>query len=389
MVTVMKMIMVDPWGTYNMYIYINGLCESIADYVDLTLWTNFHYPRERKLNYPVTRIFFKRSEMMKQGFIRNIVRIYEYYTGYFALIRELRKNKYDLVHIQWLLHYKSDIRFLTKIKKHCPKIVYTAHNVLPHRSGEKYYKDLRKIYSIVDTVLVHGEEVKDEFAGLFGDYINKVSIQRHGSFEDQDLSYDKSLIDNRILEKLKRYKRVMIFFGNIFYNKGVDRLARIWLENFKNDPGLFLIIAGKKSVSYKELEIIEADIAACDNILYIDHFIDSNLLNFLIDQSQIVLLPYRHASMSGVIFTAAEFKKPVLSTKTGAIQEYLLDGENSFLVDNRDDLFAKKLKYITENVGEETLARMGLKLREHIRHNLAWAEIGKNLVETTYRTANP
>jgi glycosyltransferase involved in cell wall biosynthesis len=368
--------------------YTNGLCASIADYVDLTLWTNYHYPRKKKLNYPVVRIFFKRSEKMKQGFLRNIMRFYEYHSGYFALLRELKKNKYDLVHIQWLLHYKSDIRFLAGIKKHCPKIVYTAHNVLPHRSGEKYYKDLDRIYSIVDTVLVHGEGVKEEFAGLFGDYINKVRVQRHGSFEDQDLSYDRSLIDNLVLDKVKRYKRILIFFGHFFYNKGVDRLARIWLENFKNDPGLFLIIAGKKNENYKELDIIEADIASCDNILYIDHFIEDNLLNFLIDQSQIILLPYRHSSMSGVIFTAAEFKKPVLSTKTGAIQEYLLDGENSYLVDNRDDLFAKKLKYLAENISEETLAQMGLKLHEHIRHNLSWAKIGKNLVEKTYKTVN-
>ncbi|HSW35142.1 MAG TPA: glycosyltransferase family 4 protein [Candidatus Limnocylindrales bacterium] len=380
----MKVMMVDPWGTYNMYMYTNGLCESIADYIDLSLWTNYYYPKERALKYPVKRIFFKRSEYMKQGYPRNLIRLCEYYSGYFALIRELQQNKYDLVHIQWLLHYKSDIRFLTKIKKLCPKIVYTAHNVLPHRSGEKSCRDLKKIYSIVDAVLVHGEGVKEEFASQFADYIHKVEVQRHGPFTDQDLTYDTRTIEKKVLDKLQHYERVSIYFGNIFFNKGVDRLLRIWLEVFKNNRKHLLIIAGKKSGPYKELEELERDIIACDNILYIDHFIENNLLNFLVSQSQIVLLPYRHASMSGVIFTAAEFNKPVLSTKTGAIREYLLDGENSFLTENRDDHFSRALQHISENVSKETLALMGLKLHKHIRQNFSWEEIGKKLVDTVY-----
>ncbi len=377
--------MIDPWGTYNMYIYTHGLCESIAEYVDLTLWTNHHYPGKKKLNYPVRRVFFKRSEKMKQGFLRNVMRFYEYHSGYYTLLKELKKNRHDLVHIQWLLHYKSDILFLTIIRKYCPKIIYTAHNIFPHRDGERAYKELGRIYSVVDTVLVHGEKIRDEFTALFGDYIDKVSVQRHGSFKEQELSYDLNLIERTVLNKLEQHDRVFLFLGNIFYNKGVDRLAEIWLETFKDDQRFCLVIAGRKSKNYKVLDKLEDALAACDNVLYINHFIDDNLLNFLLDQSQLVLLPYRHASMSGVIFTAAGFKKPVLTTKTGAIQEYLLDGENSFLVYNHKNLFAEKLKYIAENVGQETLAQMGLKLHEYINYNFSWEKIGKNLVETIYQ----
>lgn len=380
----MKVIMFDPWGTHNMNLYTNGLCESIADFADLTLWTNHHHPNKKTLPYPVKRIFFKRSENMKQGYLRNFIRLCEYYSAYLALIKELKKNKYDIIHIQWLLHYKSDLLFLARIKQHCAKIIYTAHNVLPHRNGKKHYQDLKKIYNLVDIILVHGEEIKKEFIRLFGSLNNKISIQRHGSFEDQDLSYNRALIDVDILDRVKHYKRVSIFFGNIFFNKGVDRLARIWLENYKHDHEKLLIIAGKKDVKYKELEALEAEIAACDNILYLNSFIDTNLLNYLIDQSDIVLLPYRYASMSGVIFTAAAFKKPVLTTKTGAIPEYLLDGENSFLVDNCEKQFAVKLKAIYDDVDKKSLVQMGFRLNKHIREKYSWTKIGQRLAETIY-----
>jgi len=381
----MKVIMVDPWGTYNMYHYTNGLCTSIAKYCDLTLWTNYHFPQEDDFSYPIKRVFFKRSEKMRQSFMRDFVRICEYYGAYIALLRELKKNSYDLVHVQWLLHYKSDIFFLTHIKKLGPKVIFTAHNVLPHRSGTKHYNDLSKIYSKVDKIVVHGEIIRQELSDLFKDCKGKVSIQRHGPFTEQNLSYDKNLISQDIHAKLKEPEMIFIFFGNIFYNKGVDRLAKIWLDNFKDMRKHFLIIAGKKGSGYKELKEIESDIIACNNILYIDHFVEDNLLNYLLDHSQLVLLPYRDASMSGVIFTAAEFKKPVLSTRAGAIEEYLVDGENSFLVDNNREDYAVKLKYISERISKNHLARMGGNLHDHLRCNYSWAKIGEDLVDKTYR----
>lgn len=381
----MKVMMVDPWGTYNMYLYTSGLCSSIAGYVDLTLWTNYYFPQEKKSNYLVKRVFFERSEIMKPGYLRNIVRIVEYYIAYFALFRELRENSYDLVHFQWLLHYKTDIIFLGIIKKLGPKVIYTAHNILPHRSGKIHYNNLHRIYSKVDIIVVHGESIKREFIGLFEDCKSKINIQHHGAFAGQDLSYDRKLVDSEIIVRLNKPEKIMIFFGNIFYNKGVDRLAKIWLNLFKDAQSYLLIIAGRKDNYYKELDSIEPELIACSNIIYIDHFIENNLLNYLIDQSHLVLLPYRYASMSGVLFTAAEYGKPVLSTKTGAIEEYLIDGENSFLVENNDLAYAEKLKYIVENISEEKLAQMGANLHDFIRQNYAWEEIGRELVENVYQ----
>jgi glycosyltransferase involved in cell wall biosynthesis len=384
-VTGMKVMMVDPWGTYNMYLYTSGLCSSIAKYADLNLWTNYHFPQEKKSNYPVTRVFFKRSEKMKPGYLRNLVRIVEYYIAYFALFRELRENSYDLVHFQWLLHYKTDIIFLGIIKKLGPKVIYTAHNILPHRSSKKHYDDLCAIYSKVDRILVHGDSIKEEFTKLFADFITKINIQRHGAFVGQDLSYDLELVNSEIIKILDKPKKVLIFFGNIFYNKGVDRLAKIWLNLYQEEQNFLLVIAGRKDKGYKELEDIEPELIACSNILYINHFIENNLLNFLLNRSHLVLLPYRSASMSGVLFTAAEFKKPVLSTKTGAIEEYLINDENSFLVENNDQAYAEKLKYILVNIGEEKLSQMGANLHDHIRKNYAWEKIGHELVENTYQ----
>lgn len=377
--------MVDPWGTYNMYLYTNGLCESLAEYVNLTLWTNYYFPQAKPESYRIRRVFFRRSEKMKPGMLRNVIRICEYYRAYSAILKELGKIRYDLVHIQWLLHYRSDAFLLRCIKKRCSGIIYTAHNILPHRNGKKHYSSMRIIYDRVDKIVVHGESIKHEFNELFKGLEGKICIQHHGSFEGQDLSHDRKLVNTGIIDRLKKPKKVFIFFGNIFYNKGVDRLAKIWLDYCKDDLDCLLVIAGRKDGSYQELEKIEPELSACSNIIYINHFIDNNLLNYLIEQSHLVLLPYRHASMSGVLFTAAEFKKPLLSTKAGAIEEYLTDGENSFLVENNDRSYANKLKTIIDHIGGDELSRMGNNLHYHIRQNYSWKNIGRELAENIYR----
>ena len=94
-----------------------------------------------------------------------------------------------------------------------------------------------------------------------------------------------------------------------------------------------LVVAGKINEEYTTLK---EQIKNCDNnnIVILDYYIDDNTLSYLIDRSSVILLPYRHASMSGVVFTAADFKKTILTTNVGSILEYLHPGEDSVVCGN-------------------------------------------------------
>ena len=379
-----NVMMIDPWGINNLSMYTNGLCQGLAERTKLTLCTNWHYQKTTDASYEIKKLFFKRSEKMEQGLPRRFVRFWEYLIAYRRIIKELKSGKYDIVHIQWLLNYKTDLYFLKRIKKYCPKVVYTAHNVIPHRADKKHIGELGRIYSITDRIVLHGEGIRREFASLFGEYKDKVRIQLHGTYLNQKVQYDPAEIDKEILEEVKSYDKVYLVMGNVFYNKGVDRLVRIWLENFKDKEDQLLVIAGRKNRGYPELEELDKDIRDCPNLLYINRFIEEDLLNFLIDSCRIILMPYRHASMSGVVFTAAEFAKTILCTDTGALAEYLLNEENCFLVENDERAFRDKLKYISAEVTEQRLQQMGLSLRQHIHTEFSWDRISEKLVAEVY-----
>lgn len=375
---------IDPWATGNVSLYLNGLSSGISSQVDLTLFTNCDYKNSSNKNYKVNPIFFKMSQKMKDSKLRKIIRGIEYIQAYINIFRELKNNKYDVIHIQWLLIYKMDILFLKKLRKYCNNIVYTAHNVVPHVNGDRYINDLETIYGLVDKIILHGEGIKNEFIDLFENHKHKVIIQRHGTYLNQNIGFDIEKVNENIVHKTKKYEKVFIFLGHMFFNKGVDRLVHIWLQNFKNTNNL-LIIAGKKNGDYKELDELEPEIDRCENLLYINEYVEDNLLNFLINNSDIILLPYRHASMSGVIFTAAEFKKTVLCTNTGAISEYVINNDNSFVVNDEDEKFYNALKYISDDVSKETLKEMGEKLNHYIISQYSWSNIGNKLINDAYK----
>lgn len=376
-----RVLLIDPWGINNTSEYLNGLIYGISELVKLDVFTNYYF--ELKVPNPnckIHKIFFSKSEHMSSGKKRAILRGVEYIKAYNQILRHLRKHSYDVVHINWLLFYPLDIHFLKQIKKQCKQLVYTAHNVLPHENGEKQIKNLAKIYHIVDRIILHGENIKKEFMEYFPEEERKIFIQNHGANLFPNVNYDINEIPVDVKKHLERYERKYICFGNMFYNKGADRLVKIWKSNRAMDS-MLLIIAGRVSNEYQELLELCNDVK--DNILFLNQYVDDHLLNFLIAHSQLIVLPYRHASMSGVIFTAADFSKPVLCTDTGAIGEYIIDGENGIISDNSE-------KAIEEAVlrsfllSPRKLTEMGEKLHQHIQAEYGWRQLGKKIVEQCY-----
>ena len=175
--------------------------------------------------------------------------------------------------------YSLDCYFLKALKCKCDKLVYTAHNVIPHVNGMSKVTVLRKIYARADKIILHGKGIRDEFIELFPEFNNKIYIQKHGAELNTDISYNEKSIPDFITKKIMTYNKVFLFIGNLFYNKGVDRLIPVWEKVSKEN---LLVIVGEKNKDYKELEEYRDRINKMDNILIIDQYVSDNVANYLI-----------------------------------------------------------------------------------------------------------
>lgn len=379
-----RVLLIDPWGIANTSEYLNGLIYGLSSIVDLTVFTNYYFELKTDSNVRINRVFFKKTEKMHRNKIRSVIRGMEYIIAYFRIFTHLlRTERYDVIHINWLLEYSLDVHFLKHIKKYTNKVVYTAHNVIPHVNGEKYIPQLRVIYGMCDRIIFHGEAIKKEFIKYFSEFENKVYIQYHGNNLFPSTAYDENKIPEYIKKKVLQYNRMYIYFGVIFFNKGVDLLVKCWLKSTCNKKSL-LVLVGKRDGDYPELDQMIGEINNSDNILYINGFVDNDVLNYLIEKSIMVLLPYRHASMSGVVFTAADFKKPILCTNVGAIPEYIENGVDSICVECSEEKLLEALKMVDESFDEKMLHEMGVKLFQNIQNKCSWPIITRKLEQEVY-----
>lgn len=160
-------------------------------------------------------------------------------------------------------------------------------------------------------------------------------------------------------------------------------LVNIWLTYFTNQNAL-LIITGEQTSTYKEYDRKKNEIDQCDNIIRFEGFVDTNLFNFLANTCDVMIMPYRHASMSAVIFTAACFKKTVITTNVGALSEYLEDGTDSIICSPDEESLYNALYTVMQSRKREEMKEMGERLSEHIHDKYSWEQIAEQLFKMIY-----
>ncbi len=130
----------------------------------------------------------------------------------------------DLVHFQWFKVPKLDLFFIKLIKRKNIKIVFTAHNVMPHNTGNKYFYDFKKIYEFVNRIVARTDKTKEEIISVFGINSNKIQVIPHGildlnaykntPFKPKDTAKDKEVVFSML--------------GNLGGYKEIDSLIDAW-----------------------------------------------------------------------------------------------------------------------------------------------------------------
>lgn len=362
--------------------YTLGLCDELYQKTNLTLCCCYS-KYDPKKPFKMLPFFFKKSDKMKKSVLRIVVRSFEYFLGYLRLYKYIKHNPIDIIHIQWARFKIVDCFFLKRIKRYVKKIVFTSHDVFDHVKGQKEIKENKKFHKLIDTILVHGNAIKEEYLKYYPEDDGKVFLQYHGfySFQKKDEKLDE--VGNEIKTFLNKNHMVAVaFLGYIFYNKGVDRLLKYWLDNCK-DSSNFLIVAGTIRESYSALDNLVVLAKTQPNILFLPRFLNESEFAYILKRVHLVALPYRHASMSGVFFSAANFDKTIIYTDTGAIKEYAND-KYCFRSDNSYSDFANSMNDALSKKPEE-LDQMGHDFSDDIKARCSWSEVADYLNNIIYK----
>jgi len=292
----------------------------------------------------------------------------------------------DVVHVQWLTRVAMDMRFL-RILRWCLrfKLVYTAHNILPHGGATTDDRELlARVYRGVDLVIVHGEENREQLAREFGIREERIRVLPHGAFDLFMESGRPTKCDARHALGIPEDRIVLLFFGGIRRYKGFEYLVDAFRHLRAEEPRLHLLVAGEIATSSHDEHAYYSRyldrLRGLPGLTFRDGYVPMEEVSTIFAASDLVVLPYVKTYQSGVVPLAYAAGRPVVVTDTGALAESVDPGKTGLVVPTKDaDALADAIRTLVRD--PDSLARMGEAACRFAEERLSWSAIARRTLD--------
>lgn len=287
----------------------------------------------------------------------------------------------SLVHFQWSLGPRNDRLIWPALRAAGKRIVYTAHDVVPHEPEIMPHDHCAWVYRNADAIIVHGQRLKELLLENFPVSPAKVHVLAHGNYNfvaDTPGAWNRNSARESL--KLTDADCAVLFFGLIREYKGLDVLIDACEEI--NDRGLpdgkrlKLLIAGRSFKNFwheagYEKRIVAANLEPAVS-LHLGHIPMLDVARFF-HAADVVAIPYRRGSQSGVLQLTYSFAKAAVATRVGSLGEgptgdltrFVEPGDAHVLADALFELLADPVAAVT----------LGAKGRRYADAELDWAAI--------------
>lgn len=276
--------------------------------------------------------------------------VWEYGISLLRLAETIRRERFDVVHIQTFKDIRYEAPLYIGLKKYCKKLVLTVHNVLPHEEDRRKRSRYKKMYDCCDELIVHNETSAKCLADEFYIPKNKITVIAHGTYQAQPKSEN---------DEKKDGKKHFLLIGFIRRYKGIDILLEAIAKIPKAErEKLYFIIAGKQYAKLDDTDyegmINTLGIGNC--VSFINGFVPEKRLGELMWEADFLVFPYRHIYGSGALLLAYTYGKPVIASDIPAFLEETDNGRTGILFKSENpQALAEALKraagYRTEEVG--------------------------------------
>ena len=245
----------------------------------------------------------------------------------------LKKENADLVVFDWWHPFfgfcHGVISFLIR-KKYKSKILFITENVVSHEANA-IDKFLTKL----------GLKFASKFLTLSGIVEKEVQQYSKGKkvYRSELPVYDcYKQAEQASFKKLKEElgfaedSLVLLFFGYVRKYKGLDILIEAFPKILSAIPKAKLLIVGEFYDNPSEyLELIKR-LKLAEQVKVINQFVPNEDVAKYYQAADVVILPYRSATQSGILNVAYGSYKPVIVTDVGGLAEFVDEGKTGFVV---------------------------------------------------------
>ena len=310
---------------------------------------------------------------------KRVVKVVEGLLNYAFTCVKVACSKPDVLHMQWLPFMEFvgwEFTILKCLRWLSPKtrLVLTIHNVYPHDMDDvrkrSYNERFRKACSLIDAFIVHTKISKEDVIREFGLSAEKVHVCCHGVFEPKGITISSDFRKDGKLHILQ--------CGGQSYYKGTDLLvdAVCKLDEERKKRLETHIVGGISQSFLTELKAKDID----SIITWKAYFLTDEELYQEINAADLIVLPYRNISQSGVLLLSIFFGKLIICSDLPSFKETMQGGEGDGL---NDCLFFKSeeanslrellKKYIDGSIDEEAVRKRIM----HLKSQYSWQSAAK------------
>ena len=256
--------------------------------------------------YRAEEFFYRRSAARGlDASARRVFKLAEHVPG---MLRLRRRADADVIHYQWLTVPALDALLLPPKR---PRLM-TAHYILPPRPSRRQVGLARRVFGRMDAVVAHSEHGAARLRDEVGLDPHRVRVIPHGAFD-----YLTRLPEEKPLpaELEGAEGPVILFFGLLRPYKGLDTL----LDAFRRLDGAELWIVGNPRMDVEPLRRLAA--GAPGRVRFVTRFVEDAEIPAIFRRADILVLPYRDAEHSGVLYTGLAFGKPLVLSAVGGFPE--------------------------------------------------------------------
>ncbi|MCR4378102.1 MAG: glycosyltransferase family 4 protein [Rhodospirillales bacterium] len=229
--------------------------------------------------------------------------------GWFCLSLRMLRMRPDIVHIQWIDRPLLAYLFIKLVQVLGSKVVYTPHNILPHRLRWLSTPLYRLVYHAVDRVVARDTNIAwglEELMALPERRVSHVpgspNLMAHPEVRGDELLGLPVRMDGEFR---------MLFFGHGSSRKGLAQLldavsATDWPEQ------AHLVVAGEGVA--REVSEQFAKVPSKMRVTVIDRYVPPRAVSTLFRSSDVLLMPYQKQCKSPLLDLAAAFCVPALRT---------------------------------------------------------------------------
>ncbi len=292
---------------------------------------------------------------------------------YISTLNAIRAWKPDLVLVRyWMSYFAPSLGFITRhLRKGC-KVISILDNVIPHEP--KFFDTPMTRYFLggSDGSVTLCEAVSKDLLRLKPDA--KYAVIQHPLYSH----FGESISREEAVERLglQKGKRNILFFGLIREYKGLD----ILLNAFAGLGDEYqLIVAGEPYGSFDKYAGIIDHIDGEERIhLFLQYIKDSDVAKFFC-ASDLVVLPYRSATQSGISSVSYHFEVPMIVTDVGGLKETIGDrGTGIVAKDGSPEAIAAEIE---RYFAEPSLKEEFVKNIRSEKERLSWGRFCEKLLD--------